>query len=347
MVGTLNSPDATTQGTAGHIPLVPAFLFRIVTEAVDKSGASSERIVERAGLAMWHLRPDDTKIPGSDFFSILGASARALGDESFGVFAAEQVPLSSLGSIGQRICKAFTVYDSIKTALKLVSSFQSTSRFWVFENEEEIWWFRQTAKLLGPGTEQSEIQTLRYMIDAVRANAGQNWTPLKICLEAASISGLQNYGGFAESEIYYGQPAGGIAIPKSILNRQRESILPLVNDTLLDEPPTQQLVSSLRQLLPSLILVDHLRIETVAEAAGLRVRALQRRLAKEGLNFKTLVNQARYQASLELISDPKIQLIEIAQHLGYSDQAHFTRAFHRWAGVSPSEYRQLQETGFN
>jgi AraC-like DNA-binding protein len=317
----------------------------MVTDAVAKAGAPSERIVERAGLPMWQLHPDDTMIPGSHFFGILDAAARALGDETLGVFVAEQVPLNSLGSIGQKICDADTVYDSITTALKLVSKFQSSSRFWITENEKEFWWFRQTTQVFEHGTEQSEIQTVRYMIDAVRANAGRSWTPLKICFEAAPISGLQTIEAFAGSEIYYGQPAGGFAIPKSHLARQSSFNLPIMNDTLLDKPPSQNFVGSLRQILQSFILENDLEIESVAEAAGLHVRTLQRRLAMEDLNFKRLVNHARYQASLELINDPGIRFIEIAQHLGYSDQAHFTRAFHRWAGVSPSEYRRFYLSG--
>lgn len=346
--GTLNnSQHSATHGAKDPIPVVPAFLFRVVTDAVAKTGASSERIVERAGLPMWQLYPDNTKIPGSHLFGIMSASARALGDETFGVLVAEQTPLASMGSIGQRICNADTVYGSITTALELISKFQSSSRFWITEKEKEIWWFRQTTQAFECGTEQSEIQTLRYMIDAVRANAGQNWRPLKICLEAAPISELRTMEAFADSEIYYKQPAGGFAIPKSHLARQKHFNSPITNDTLLDKPPSQEFVGSLRQILRSFVLVGDLKIETIAEATGLQVRALQRRLAGEGLNLKNLVNQTRYQASLELISDPGIQFTEIAQHLGYSDQAHFSRAFHRWAGVSPSEYRQLHVIGPN
>jgi AraC-like DNA-binding protein len=74
------------------------------------------------------------------------------------------------------------------------------------------------------------------------------------------------------------------------------------------------------------------------------VRTLQRRLKKNGLTYKRVVDQARYQASADLLCDQHVKLIDIAYELGYSDQANFNRAFRRFVGISPGEYRlQLLE----
>ena len=77
----------------------------------------------------------------------------------------------------------------------------------------------------------------------------------------------------------------------------------------------------------------------IAEIASVQVRTLQRRLRAEGLSFKKLVDQARFLETMDLVGDQDVTFTEIAHHLGYTDQAHFTRAFRRWAGVTPSWYR--------
>ena len=82
------------------------------------------------------------------------------------------------------------------------------------------------------------------------------------------------------------------------------------------------------------------RIETMAEIAGLSVRSLQRRLAEYGLCHSEIVDQARYQAAVRLLQDAETRITDIAMDLGYTDSAHFTRAFKRWAGVTPREYRR-------
>jgi AraC-like DNA-binding protein len=77
----------------------------------------------------------------------------------------------------------------------------------------------------------------------------------------------------------------------------------------------------------------------LAEAVGLSVRSLQRRLSAAGTTYSRLVDEVRMRTALPLLEDPDILLTEIAYDLGYSHPAHFTRAFRRWAGVTPSEYR--------
>jgi AraC-like DNA-binding protein len=70
------------------------------------------------------------------------------------------------------------------------------------------------------------------------------------------------------------------------------------------------------------------------------VRTLQRRLAKEGLTYSQLITRIRYNRAVQLLQDSSLKIIEISEELGYEDHAHFTRAFKRWTGLSPREFRR-------
>jgi len=69
-------------------------------------------------------------------------------------------------------------------------------------------------------------------------------------------------------------------------------------------------------------------------------RTLQRRLTDNGLKFNELISEAKFGHAKDKLRDIQSPISEIAESLGYSDSAHFTRAFHRWSGVSPSEFRK-------
>src|SRR5262245_28097329 len=81
-------------------------------------------------------------------------------------------------------------------------------------------------------------------------------------------------------------------------------------------------------------------IRLVSQVVRLSLRTLQRRLHAEGLTFAGVVARARFAEALRMLDDPTRKVIEVALDLGYSDPAHFTRAFERWTGLTPREYRR-------
>jgi AraC-like DNA-binding protein len=81
-------------------------------------------------------------------------------------------------------------------------------------------------------------------------------------------------------------------------------------------------------------------IEQTARVLGTSVRTLQRHLAAAGCTHEAVVGRARFAAAASLLEETDTKILDIALDLGYSDHAHFTRAFRRWAGCSPQEYRR-------
>jgi len=87
-------------------------------------------------------------------------------------------------------------------------------------------------------------------------------------------------------------------------------------------------------------MLQHGRITIACVAAQLRisVRTLQRRLRDCGISFKGLVDDIRRSAAIQMVLAGERSGMEMALMLGYSDQAHFIRAFKRWTGMSPRQY---------
>ena len=94
----------------------------------------------------------------------------------------------------------------------------------------------------------------------------------------------------------------------------------------------------LEELLKEVLPHGRVSIACVAAQLRISVRTLQRRLSDCGLSFKGLVENIRRSAAIRLVLAGEHTATEIALMLGYSDQAHFTRAFKRWTGMSPRQY---------
>jgi AraC-like DNA-binding protein len=86
-------------------------------------------------------------------------------------------------------------------------------------------------------------------------------------------------------------------------------------------------------------LTRGISLEEIAQELNMSGRTLRRRLALSGMSFETLVENVRKTRALSLLTHSDIAVDRVASETGYSDVRNFRRAFKRWTGVSPSEYR--------
>ena len=328
------------------ITLTPALLFKAVTTAVDSTGFSSERVVEKSNVPLWQYHESHTSIPGCHLYTLVSQAAGILGAEEFGSLITRYTPITALEDFSQQLGQSLTVYEAVKTFNRLYAQMSSIDRFWSVKDGEGLWWLRKRVQAADrAGRQQVELGALSYMLQTVRLGAGPDWAPEKIFLEAESLSSMARLRDFGNAAICEWQGVSGFLIPRSLFSRripaERSSNLPLNASRLFSDPPSSEFSEALRQIVRSYLSFGHPRIEEIADVAGMGVRTLQRHLKKNGLTFKRVVDQARFQVAADLLCDPYVGLLDIAYQLGYSDQANFNRAFRRFAGTSPSEYRLL------
>lgn len=106
---------------------------------------------------------------------------------------------------------------------------------------------------------------------------------------------------------------------------------------LLEDQPLR--ITLLRYLTPALSNGVP-QAGDVARDMGMSERTLYRRLADEGLTFREVLAEAQSTLAQELLRDSKSSIAEIAFLTGFSEQSSFTRAFKRWAGQAPAQFRQ-------
>ncbi len=80
-------------------------------------------------------------------------------------------------------------------------------------------------------------------------------------------------------------------------------------------------------------------IHEAAMVLEISPRTLQRRLSEAGTSYSQVAGDLRYAAACRLLRREGQSVADIARALDYSDPAHFTHAFIRWTGVTPSTYR--------
>ncbi|MEN8320022.1 AraC family transcriptional regulator [Acinetobacter junii] len=96
---------------------------------------------------------------------------------------------------------------------------------------------------------------------------------------------------------------------------------------------------------------DHLLMQSVhfpvikdmAQQMGVNTKTLQRRLANEGTSYKAIVDNVREDLATDLLNTKNLSMDEIAELLGYSEVSSFARAFKRWKGVYPFQFKRQKK----
>lgn len=149
------------------------------------------------------------------------------------------------------------------------------------------------------------------------------------------------------SSVRFGQPANRAVFPAESLKLRITSADPAA--TRLAREQCERELVALGEGAPVVSRVRALlrddpgaTLPVIAKRASMSPRTLKRRLAEQGTTFSELTDDARRQKALVLLEDRRLTLDAVAEALGYSDTANFTRAFRRWTGMPPGEARGRQ-----
>jgi AraC-like DNA-binding protein len=83
-------------------------------------------------------------------------------------------------------------------------------------------------------------------------------------------------------------------------------------------------------------------VARAAKALGMSARSLQRKLEEEGTSFKAVVDEARRALAITHLRDERRSITDVAFLVGFSETSAFSRAFRRWTGKSPIDWRREQ-----
>ena len=328
-----------------EIPLVRARYAHAFAKTLDTLGVPTDRLLRKHRLSPDLVSNQNGLITAFQLWTFAGDAAQHAGLPELGMMAG-QVPVVEHGDFGKMVYQAATLHDAIQTFCTNATIEYSRVDFYLSRDAQRAWFCRGPIDGDDPmQIQQVELYVLIMMIDTIRLGAGSQWQPATLHLQNHDQKGLADIPLFRNANMRFGCKKTAVGFPLSLLSR------PLQGDINAftrpeNEPDNIPMDSdfgcSLRRVLEHYMPYTSLSLEMSADIIGITPRTLQRKLKQSGETYQEIVDQLRYESALPLLKDKHLKLLDIALELGYSDAAHFTRAFRRWAGVSPSEYRRQQ-----
>ncbi len=198
---------------------------------------------------------------------------------------------------------------------------------------------------------QSDELAMAHSIIIMQALCGLDWKPTRVCFCHQAPENQRPYQKLFKAPVFFGQERTEIVFPKHWLNApiiQTDPALNMILSTHINQPKQNiprnfcdEVVCLIKDLLP----LGPCGLETVADRLAVHHRTLQRTLKEEGSSFSDLLESVRQEIATERLRNSNISIIQLSDYLGYADNTAFTRAFKRWFGSTPREWRKTVNSG--
>ena len=308
--------------------------------AMENRGIAADSYFKKVNLPT-EISDPEGQLPVKPFFQLINIVAINEDMPDFGSYVAQTTPWHKVSSLGPLIKNSKHLEDLLINFCKIATSQSSVVEFTLVDNGSAFE-FCYSDSPIHKGDIQMELYRITSMIQLVQLATGNEWRPEKRRLNMQQNSAINSCPLLTESDISFSQEDSTISIQSGLLQ------LPVHIDIPATVNPVDREISeinkefpdAIRQIIKTYSINKNISIEEVANIVDISVRTLQRRLAENNLTFNELHNEAKFVHARERLHDRSVSIKEIAKTLGYSDTAHFTRAFHHWSGLSPSDYRK-------
>lgn len=323
---------------------------------VKEQGINVEQMLISAGIDQQKLSQPDYRIPLFQLLKLQQLQQEQSQDDAWGIKLGAQVRPRFLQVLGYAAMSSHTVGDAIQQLLRF---------------ETLVWDFGISE--LKQGDEFSKIQLKTLLPDIIPAQivemAMSSWVsfgreilanqslltqqslPTAIHFRHKAHADLTEHQAFFNCPVLFEQKENAVIIPNTLLNEATKDSDPQLKQLMnnkgdmllkgyrLETNLSNEVRAAICQQLPQ----GEPEIEQVALQLDTHVRSLRKRLQEANTSFKTLLDEVRYELAQAYLADAQLSLVDIAFMLGFSEQSAFSRAFKRWNGNSPSQYRNQVE----
>lgn len=322
------------------IPLIRAANVYPTVELLAELGAPVDLLIKEVGLPSIVLEPADEFVPALGAWRLFELATRRFGVTDVGAQSARRMDRSTLGPFVSAMSRAQTMHCALRTLCREVTQESTHARFWVVRDGQDSWLCRYPS-MFEKGRSQAEVYVCVFVVRLLRELLGACWRPARIKLAAACEAEIEELEEFEGAKVEFAARFTAVAVPASVAPRaQGPGFARAGDDVPRRGPPPTAPLQALRTFLRSYLRDAYPSIELAADATGMSPRTLQRRLSQQGLSYSALVDETRFGLAMELLTDSRVKITDVAYELGFKDPGSFSRTFKRLSGLSPREYRR-------
>jgi AraC-like DNA-binding protein len=327
-------------------PSVPAVYALHLAQAVRLCGGSDSQLLAELNVPADALADPSARLSFARMSALVERAIALSGEPALGALLGWNTSISNFGAPGFAALSAPTLRQAIEIGVRFVPLITSVVRLQLAVERDSASVELEEQHPLG---DVRDFTAFAVLIGLARVGEALTGRALFGDLELAFPEPAY-CAGFPPREntrLCFDQPRHRLVFDRAYLElpvitadpAAYRTALELCERQLVEREPGALLVQRVNR---SLFAADGGGIQTpaqVARALGMAERTLKRKLAEQGTSYSALLDRQRQTRALELLRT-EASIDAVAERLGYSDAANFTRAFRRWTGKSPRAVRK-------
>ena len=291
------------------------------------------------------------RFPVSRHSQLIERAIAATGDPALALRVGQTVRAEHYGVVGYVVMACPTLAEAIERMQRFERLVNDANRVQL-RREAGSMIMEWGAEGFSPGRLYDEFG-ISALVTFTRQITGVHWHPQRVNFRHADPGYPAVYAETFGCEVCFDQPRTGIVAPvhyldvrlpgmnaglRAVLDQQAEQILAKAPDF------ADIWLRSLHKAVHAALAEGGADLPGTAASLGVSARTLQRRLQAQGLSFQDVLDEVRHRSAEHYLADRRLQLSDVALLLGYSEQSAFNRAFKRWTGRTPRQWREMSKT---
>lgn len=319
---------------------------RAIGKALDAAGVDSAALLRNAGIDPRTLADPNARCPQAQLLRLWQLAVQATRDEAFGLRVSQHIGATTFHALGYAVIASATLREVFERCVRYqhVVSNAVTLHLEAIGDEYHL-----RCELLNPATAptpESMDAFAAIWLRTCRSRVGAAYAPRRIYLRRRAPADARPFEALFRAPITYGAAEDRLVFDRATFDRPLDDAnaeLAQHNEQVLQRALAQidqaDIGKRVRTALREQLRHGEPSAAKLATTLHMSLRTLQRRLADIGSSYETVLNDCRRELAHEYLADPRHSISAVAFLLGFSDTSSFTRAFRRWYGCAPSEYR--------
>jgi AraC-like DNA-binding protein len=183
----------------------------------------------------------------------------------------------------------------------------------------------------------------------------KDFRPIQTKFQYASPDYINKYNEVFQSPLLFEQDTSGIVFGKKYLDLPNPNPQPYIKeilsrhaDKLITElDRSKRFQDKVRKIIMKRLDSGEVTLEMISSELNLSSRTVYRKLREENISYKALLSDIKKQLAQAYLQETSFTINEISYLLGFSEASAFHRAYKRWFGINPSQYRQKVEKSYS